>query len=77
METARVANQLTTTMVDQLWQRERDIMDFVFKSSESAKERALELILADKKYDEYAIARQDSQSAAKWSIFAQLALGLT
>ena len=77
METARVANQLTTTMVDQLWQRERDIMDFVFKSSESAKERALELILADKKYDEYAIARQDEQSAAKWSIFAQLALGLT
>jgi len=74
METARVANQLTTTMVDQLWQRERDIMDFVFKSSESAKERALELILADKKYDEYAIARNDAESASKWSIFTQLAL---
>ena len=74
METARVANQLTTTMVDQLWQRERDIMDFVFKSSESAKERALELILADKKYDEYAIARNDAESASKWSIFTQIAL---
>jgi len=77
METARVANQLTTTMVDQLWQRERDIMDFVFKSSESAKERALELILADKKYDEYAIARQDAESASKWSIFTQIALGIS
>ena len=74
METARVANQLTTTMVDQLWQRERDIMDFVFKSSEDAKDRALELILADKKYDEYAIARQDAESGSKWSIFTQLAL---
>ena len=76
METARVANQLTTTAIDQLWQRERDMMDFVFKSSEDAKERALELILADKKYDEYAIARDDAQSAAKWSLLTQIVLGL-
>ena len=76
METARVANQLTTTAIDQLWQRERDMMDFVFKSSESAKERALELILADKKYDEYAIARDDAQSASKWALLTQIVLGL-
>ena len=51
-------------------------MDFVFKSSESAKERALELILADKKYDEYAIARDDAQSASKWALLTQIVLGL-
>ena len=76
METARVANQLTTTAIDQLWQRERDMMDFAFRSSESAKERALELILADKKYDEYAIARDDAQSASMWSLLTMKVLGL-
>ena len=76
METARVANQLTTTAIDQLWQRERDMMDFIFKGSESAKERALELILADKKYDEYAIARQDAESSSKWALLTQVVLGL-
>ena len=76
METARVANQLTTTMIDQLWQRERDIMDFVFKASETSKERTLELILADKKYDEYAEVRQDNESTAKWSLFTQILLDI-
>jgi len=75
MEVARISNDLTKTAVDQLWQRERDIMDFVFKSSEDAKKRALELILADKKYDDYAIARDDQQSAAKWAILAEVILG--
>ena len=75
MEVARIANQLTTSAVDQLWQRERDIMDFVFTSTEDAKQRALELILADKKYDEYAIAREDEQSAAKWALLAEVILG--
>lgn len=75
MEEARLANQLTTSAVDQLWQRERDIMDFVFTSTEDAKQRALELILADKKYDEYAIAREDEQSAAKWALLAEVILG--
>ena len=76
METAKVANQLTTTMIDQLWQRERDIMDFVFKASETSKERTLELILADKKYDEYAEVRQDNESTAKWSLFTQILLDI-
>lgn len=45
---AQQANGLTTAALDQIWQRERDIMAFAFTSAESAAERELQLLLADK-----------------------------
>ena len=36
-------------------------MDFAFKGMETAKERGLQLLLADKKYDEAAVARADTE----------------
>ena len=50
-------------------------MDYVFTSTEDAKERALELILADKKYDEYGLVRDDQQQKDMWSIVTQIVLG--
>ena len=74
MMAAQVANGITTAALDQLWQRERDIMDYSFKASESAKERALQIVLADKKYDEYAKARSDAEETAMWATLANIVL---
>jgi hypothetical protein len=56
MQYAKSLNELTSTAIDQLWQRERDLMGFAFKSSESASDRALQ------------VALQELDSAAKESL---------
>ncbi len=44
---AKTINGLTANNLDQIWQRERDIMSFAFSSAESAKDRALSILLGD------------------------------
>jgi len=58
---AAVVNQYTQGAIDAVWQRERDLMDFAFKGMETAKERGLQLLLADKKYEEAGVARDDTE----------------
>jgi hypothetical protein len=48
MNFAKTINALTSTNLDNIWQRERDIMSFAFTSDQSAMDRALSLIMADK-----------------------------
>lgn len=74
-EAAKNANGITVAAMDQLWQRERDLMDYSFKAAESAKTRALELVLADKKYDEYSKMRAADEKAAKYSVLTSILLG--
>lgn len=59
-------NNLTQKTIDNIWQRERDIMDYAYKGSESAKERGLQLLLGDKKYEEYQKARDDEENSNMW-----------
>jgi hypothetical protein len=40
-------NGLTAGNLEQIWQRERDIMSFAFSSAESSKDRALQILLGD------------------------------
>jgi hypothetical protein len=47
-EYAKNVNGLTSKAIDQIWQKERDIMSFVMQSSEAALDRGLQIILADK-----------------------------
>ncbi len=47
LESAKAANMFTQQMLDTVWQRERDIMDYAFKQSESATDRALSVFLAN------------------------------
>ncbi len=49
---AKDVNGLTNKSIDQIWQRERDIMSYAFTMSESAKDRTLNLILGDKKLEQ-------------------------
>lgn len=72
MEAAKTANAFTSKALDQLWQRERDLMDYSFQMSESAKDRALQLALADKHYDDLDAARGDAEDAAMASSLLQL-----
>ncbi len=62
MEQARAANQFTMTSLETVWQRERDIMDYAFRQSESATDRALSVFLADK---QIGLAKWETEQANK------------
>ncbi len=70
MESARQANSLTQRGLDQIWQRERDLMNFAFASSESELDRDLQILLADKN-----IAQSNAQLDAQRSNSNRAALG--
>jgi hypothetical protein len=46
-------------------------MDYSFKSSESAKQRIVDIMLADKKYDEYQKVRDDQEETNKYAVWTQ------
>ena len=48
MQYAKSVNNLTESNIDAIWQRERDLMSYNFTSEESAKDRALSILMADK-----------------------------
>jgi hypothetical protein len=62
MADALAANNLTQSTMDVIWQRERDIMDYAFRMSESSTDRALSVFLADKQVD---LAEWQSSQASK------------
>ncbi len=68
MQQAQAANAFTQGTLDQIWQRERDLMDYAYKGSEASKDRVLDIILADKKYEEYDKAREDAEKTDMWSV---------
>lgn len=51
MDYAQTVNALTAKVLDQIWQRERDIMDYSFTQSENSADRALSILLGDKQLD--------------------------
>ncbi len=51
MNFAKTINSLTSSNLDQIWQRERDLMQYNFTSAESAKDRALSILMGDKELD--------------------------
>lgn len=49
---AAAINGMTTKNIDAVWQRERDLMSYNFTSTESAKDRGLNILMADKTLEE-------------------------
>ena len=45
MQDAKAANAFTASTLDQVWQRERDLMSFAWKSGETALERVNAVVL--------------------------------
>jgi hypothetical protein len=65
MEFARTINALTSTNLDQIWQRERDIMSYSFTQSQTAMDRALSILLADKELTAYREKMEADESNAR------------
>ena len=65
LDAAKTANLITTSALDQLWQRERDLMSFAWKSSESSMDRNLSILLADKDLDSVRMQLDAAEEAGK------------
>ena len=78
-DAALAANQMTQSTLENVWQRERDVMDYAFRQSEAAEDRATSVFLADKQGDiaEAAANSANAQSdkEGKGYIFSRLLLG--
>ena len=66
---AQAANNLTSAQLDQLWQRERDIMAFAFTATENAADRDVQLLLGN---NQLALQQQqlDSEEQSAWGALA-------
>ena len=72
-DAAKAANGFTQSTVDQIWQRERDIMNAALTTAEGDANRNVSLMLGDK--ESQALAK--SQKAAETSAMLQFASNLT
>lgn len=68
MEYAKTSNALTAKALDEIWQKERDILAYAFTADQSELDRAQELLLADKK-------EAAAESGARASFFTKLLFG--
>lgn len=75
MTAAKVANGMTQVTLDQIWQRERDIMNAALTTSEGDANRSLSLLLADKEADALAKSQKSADTAAKWQLAATVLMG--
>jgi ribosome biogenesis protein Nip4 len=71
-DTAAASNALTSKALDEIWQKERDAMAFAFTSTESSKDRAIEIMLADKRDELIEKQSNDAEKAAMASLFAKI-----
>ena len=79
LQHAQAANGMTMGAIEQIWQRERDLMDNSFRQSEGAADRALSIFLQDMQHDFEKGLQSDAnkaqKDASKGYIFSKL-LGL-
>ena len=72
LDAAKTANLITTSALDQVWQRERDLMSFAWKSSESSMDRNLSILLADKDLDSVRMQLDSAEEAGKGAMWANV-----
>jgi len=67
MDFAKTINGLTSKNLDEIWQRERDLMTFNFTSVENSKEHAVKILLGDKELEKLreTIAYDEDKSKTK------------
>ena len=69
-EAAKTSNEFTASTIDQIWQRERDMMSMAWKSAESSSDRANNIIMA-----QMGITAQKDAIDAQIAADAQSAIG--
>jgi hypothetical protein len=72
---AATMNALTSKALDEVWQKERDIFAYAFTSTESDKDRAVELMLSDKRDDLVRWQEGKQEEAAKAAAIVKLIFG--
>ena len=65
MANAKFENGLTENAINQIWQRERDMMAYAFTAGESLAERNLKIVVADKNLSSVRTQLDASEDAAK------------
>jgi hypothetical protein len=76
MAFAQTINALTSTNLDQIWQRERDIMSFAFTANESGMDRALQVVLADKELAAVKAKISSDDKTAKAALWTKVLFGI-
>ena len=76
MELAKTINGLTASSLDQLWQRERDLMEFSWSSSEKAADRVTSLLLGEKTLEGIRENLEYKEDAAKSQFIFEALTGL-
>lgn len=72
MEYAQTVNALTIKTLDEIWQRESDIMDYSFTQSENSADRALSILLGDKKLDALRLELDSNEQQALGSLMTKI-----
>jgi len=72
MDYAQTVNALTLKSLDEIWQRERDIMDYSFTQSENAADRALSILLGDKQLEAIREQIDAEEQAAVGSLLTKI-----
>ena len=78
-EAAKISNAFTASTMDQIWQRERDLMSMAWKSSESSADRANNILLTqmtvDAQKEALALQAKAEKSSAFGSFLGSLLFG--
>ena len=75
MDYAKTINALTSKNLDEIWQRERDIMSFAFTADQSAMDRSLQIILGDKQLEVARAQMAQAESSAKTNLAMRFLFG--
>ncbi|MDB4302009.1 hypothetical protein N9924_00430 [bacterium] len=68
-------NGMTSKNIDAVWQRERDLMSYNFTSTESAKDRGLSILMADKTLEELKESLGYQEDVAKSQLLFRFLFG--
>ena len=72
MEYAQTVNALTLKNLDEIWQRERDAMDYSFTNSENNSDRALSLLLGEQDLDAVRNKMKSDEKTALGSLLTKV-----
>ena len=72
---AAAINGMTSKNIDAVWQRERDLMSYNFTSTESAKDRGLSILMADKTLEELKESLGYQEDVAKSQLLFRFLFG--
>ena len=75
MDIAKTLNAMSMKNLDEIWQRERDIMSFAFGSDEAAMDRALQIILGDKDLEAARLQLDEAKNASNTKLAARFLFG--